>query len=149
MLDQTRKASVDGLVKHGRTAFTRLEEVFEKIKRTLRRNEEGVVIDTEEGLISVDCYVKEIKDYKDKIKNLIKKHEDGLRHLEANFKEVRLPNSDKDEEMNFLLRLAGEVEIINGRDRKNKLAAEKGFLELRGGVAAVGAEAEQAYFLMQ
>jgi len=38
MLDSTKYGIVDGLAKFGRTSFTRLEEVLERVKKTLRRN---------------------------------------------------------------------------------------------------------------
>jgi len=92
-----------------------LDEGFDKIRRALRRHSDGLTIDSEEGLITVDCYMKETKDYKDKIKNLIKRNEEALRNLDINMKEVRLPANDKDEEIIFLMKLSGIVEVVNGR----------------------------------
>jgi hypothetical protein len=71
--------------------------------------------------------VKETKDYKDKVRNLIKRNEEALRSLDANNKEVRLPVNDKDAEIIFLMKLSGIVEVVNGRERKHKLNTEKGF----------------------
>lgn len=51
--------------------------------------------------------LKLTKDYKDKIKNLIKKHEDALRHLDAYVRDKDLPSSDKDKELIFLKKLVG------------------------------------------
>ena len=42
------------------------------------------------------------KNYKDRVKNLIKKNEDALRQLDARFSPVRLPVHEKDTELLFL-----------------------------------------------
>ena len=68
------------------------------------------------------------KDYKEKIKNLIKKHEDALKNLNAKVKDIKLPTSDKDPELVFLAKLSSISEIVNSRQRHNKLIQQKGFL---------------------
>jgi len=49
------------------------------------------------------------------VKNLIKKHEDALRNLNAKVKEMRLLTSDKDPELIFLAKLTAISEAVNAR----------------------------------
>jgi hypothetical protein len=51
MLDQTSRGCVEGLIKHGKSNFSKLDDELEKIKRTLRKNEGIIFIDTENGEI--------------------------------------------------------------------------------------------------
>ena len=63
----------------------------------------------------MEC-AKLTKDYKDKIKSLVKKHEDALRHLNSPIRNVKLPSSDRDSELIFLNKLVG---IISKTSEKN------------------------------
>lgn len=79
-----------------------MEDELEKISNSLKRHHEGFVIDTEDGQVaSMECG-KLTEQYKDKIKNLIKKHEDVLRQLDSPLRDLKLPATHKDPEMIFL-----------------------------------------------
>lgn len=60
-------------------------------------------------------FSKLVKDYKEKVKILIKKHEDVLRNLNAKVKEIRLLTSEKDPEIAFLAKLSSISETVNSR----------------------------------
>jgi len=61
------------------------------------------------------------KHYKEKIKSLIKKHEDALKSLEAKFTPTRLPSQDKDNELLFLAELVSLTTLINNQERHQKM----------------------------
>jgi len=61
------------------------------------------------------------KHYKEKIKSLIKKHEDALKGLEAKFTPTRLPSQDKDNELLFLAELVSLTTLINNQERHQKM----------------------------
>lgn len=121
MLDQTKKTITEGLVKQNRTAFSRLEEELELLSKSLKRHEDGFVIDTEDGQVaSMECR-KLSKNYKDKIKNLVKKHEDILRRFDFPLRDMKLPSEEKDSELIFLNKLVATSDKINNRERHNKI----------------------------
>lgn len=135
MLDQTTRATTEGLTKQNRTTFARLEEELEKINRSLKRHSEGFVIDTEDGQVaSMEC-AKLTTGYKDKVKQLVKKHEDALRHLDSPVREMRLPLHERDPELVFLNKLVAIGETVNKREWQARIAEEKGFHETKEGIA--------------
>lgn len=67
------------------------------------------------------------KHYKEKIKTLVKKHEDALRNLEAKYTPTRLPSQDKDNELIFLAELVSLTTTINNHERHDKMLQEKAF----------------------
>ncbi len=46
MLDQTNRGCVEGLIKHGKANFSKLDDELDKIKRALRKNDGHIFLDT-------------------------------------------------------------------------------------------------------
>ena len=151
MLDQNSRAPVEGLIKHGKAHFSKLEDELDKIKRALRKNEGVVLVDTENGEIEVMEFCNLADRYKSKLKNLIAKHEEALRNLGVFFREVRLPENERDGELAYLRELKKLVEAVNSKHRSDAFARLKGLADVpsNASVGALASEAGEALQLMQ
>lgn len=151
MLDQTSRGPVEGLIKHGKAHFSKLEDELDKIKRALRKNEGIVLIDTENGEIEVMEFCNLADRYKSKLKNLIAKHEEALRNLGIFFKEARLPENERDSELTYLKDLKRLVEVVNSKLRNDAFTKLKGLATVpnSASVGVLATEASEAFQLMQ
>ena len=141
MLDHTRRTHVETLIKYGRIHFVRLEEEVQKVSKLVYEHRNGIVIDTEAGETVVLRYVKIIRDYKEKTKNLIRKHEGALKELDRTDRviAVDLPDEHNDQERVFIDRLCEVTKIVSGKKRRDRLREQRGFLSHPEGIV-VGAK---------